>query len=110
MDGWIRRRSCLARESKPSRPDSFSRGGGIPRGQSVGARLLILEISKGEICGTALAECQRDGADGLYAECMAAFLQWIAGRYPETRPAFDRAVSEYRTKALSAGVHTAYPE
>lgn len=98
------------RESKPPRALILSTGEEIPRGQSVRARLLILEISKGEISASTLTGCQRDASDGLYAECMAGFLQWVAGRYVETRTAFDAKVSEYRTKAVSAGVHARTPD
>ena len=98
------------REPKPPRALILSTGEEIPRGQSVRARLLILEISKGDISTSALTACQIDAGEGLYAECMAGFLQSIAGRYPETRVAFDAKVLDYRTQALSAGVHARKPD
>jgi hypothetical protein len=87
----------------------LSTGEEIPRGQSVRARLLILEISKGRIKSSELAECQRDASAGLYTEAMGGFLQWLAGRYDEARRAFEVKVSDHRAKAL-IGTHARTPE
>jgi hypothetical protein len=98
------------REPKPPRALILSTGEEIPRGQSVRARLLILEISKGSVDGRELANCQRDALAGRYAEAMAGFLQWFAGRYEEARTAFEAKVSQYRAKALSNTAHARTPE
>src|SRR5262249_39636428 len=57
----------------------------VPRGQSARARALILEIGEGDVIGPRppahnpqLAACQADAAAGLYAQSMAAYLQWLA--------------------------------
>jgi hypothetical protein len=97
------------REPKPPRALILSTGEEIPRGQSLRARLLILEISKGGVEGTELAECQRDARAGLYAEAMAGFLQWLAGRYDQVRTGFSAKVSQYRTTA-SFTAHARTPE
>jgi hypothetical protein len=102
--------SARLREPKPPRALILSTGEEVPRGQSVRARLLILELSRGEIDGARLLECQRDGRGGLYAQAMAGFLQWFAGRYDEVRAAFDGKVSEYRSKALFNQAHARTPE
>ena len=98
------------RESKPPRALILSTGEEIPRGQSVRARLLILEISKGDIKDTDLADCQRDARAGLYAEAMAGFLQWVAGRYEQTRAALEAKIEHYRSKALFDAAHARTPE
>jgi hypothetical protein len=98
------------RESKPPRALILSTGEDLPRGQSVRARILILEISKRTIKGSELAECQRDARSGLYAEAMGGFLQWFAGRYDEARTTFDAKVSEHRAKTLFSATHARTPE
>ncbi|MCX6620881.1 MAG: DUF3854 domain-containing protein, partial [Acidobacteria bacterium] len=98
------------RESKPPRALIVSTGEDIPRGHSVRARLLILELPKGSIKVSALTKCQRDGREGLYAQAMGGFVQWLAGRYDEARAAFDRKVSEYRAAALRNSAHARTPE
>lgn len=98
------------REQKPPRALILSTGEDVPKGHSVRARLLILEIAKGNIKGDNLAECQRAARAGLYAESMAGFLQWFAARHEETRAEFGARVSEYRAKALSTRVHARTPD
>jgi hypothetical protein len=60
------------RDAKPPRSLILSTGEEIPRGHSVRARLLILEIAKGEVQPGKLSACQRDAQAGLYAEAMGA--------------------------------------
>ncbi|MCE5306801.1 MAG: DUF3854 domain-containing protein [Acidobacteriales bacterium] len=98
------------RESKPPRALIVSTGEDIPRGHSVRARLLILELPKGGIKVSDLTKCQRDGREGLYAQAMGGFVQWLAGRYDEARATFDRKVSEYRAAALRNSAHARTPE
>jgi hypothetical protein len=97
------------REPKPPRALILSTGEEIPRGQSVRARLLILEVSKGSINKDELRACQRDALAGLYAMSMAGFLQWLAGR-DQARAAFNEKMSEYRSKALLKSTHARTPE
>jgi hypothetical protein len=98
------------RESKPPRALILSTGEDIPRGQSVRARIIILELLKGAIRANVLTECQTDARAGLYTMAMGAFLQWFAGRYEEVRAAFERLVSKYRSLALLDAAHARTPE
>jgi hypothetical protein len=52
--------SARLREPKPPRGLILSTGEEIPRGHSIRARLLLLELSKGAISPIKLQECQRD--------------------------------------------------
>jgi Domain of unknown function (DUF3854) len=98
------------REPKPPRALILSTGEDIPRGQSVRARLMILEPPKGAIKPGALADCQLDAQLGLYAHAMAGFLQWFAGRHEDVRATFDRIVSEFRSRALQDAGHARTPD
>jgi hypothetical protein len=98
------------REAKPPRSLILSTGEEIPRGHSVRARLLILEIAKGEIQPGALSACQRDAQTGFYAEAMGAFVRWMAGRYGEIQAAFGARVVELRGKALNSPAHARTPD
>ena len=98
------------RETKPPRALILSTGEEIPRGPSVRARLFILEISKGSIASSELAECQRDARAGLYVDAMGGFLQWFAGHHDEARAMFDAKVLEHRAKALAGTAHARTPE
>ena len=100
----------MLREPKPPRALILSTGEDIPRGHSVRARLLILELEKGAIKSSALTECQKDARAGLYAEAMGGFVQWIAGQYEDLRKKFDEKVSDCRLRALRGIAHARTPE
>jgi hypothetical protein len=102
--------SAKLREPKPPRALILSTGEEIPRGQSVRARLLVLELSTGSINAAHLSECQKDAREGAYAESMGGFVQWLAGRYKEAREAFVHKVSKYRTASLRNFVHARTPD
>ncbi len=77
------RSDASLRPVKPPRSLVLSTGEDIPAGSSLRARMLVIEISAGEINKTALTSCQRDGDDGLYAKAMA-------GVHPLARAADER--------------------
>jgi hypothetical protein len=98
------------REPKPPRALILSTGEELPRGHSIRARLLILELPKGSIRATDLTECQREAEDGLYAQAMGGFVRWIASRFEETRTAFDGKVAARRLSARCHSAHARTPE
>ncbi len=98
------------REPKPPRALILSTGEDIPRGQSIRARLLILEISKNTIDSAALTESQGDARTGLFAEAMGAYVQWLAGRYDAARDRFEKLIAEHRGRALRNVGHARTPE
>lgn len=98
------------REAKPPRALLLSTGEEIPRGQSVRARLLILELTKGDIDATTLTECQSHARAGLYAEAMGGFVQWLAGEYEDLKTKFDQLVCDHRAAARCGNGHARTPE
>ena len=58
----------------------ISTGEEIPSGQSLRARLLVLELTPGEITAVALSSAQAAATDGLLAAAMAGYLCWLASR------------------------------
>jgi hypothetical protein len=97
-------------QDKPPRGLITSTGEDIPRGQSLRARLLLLELSAGSIDPVHLTACQRDAAAGLYAEALAAFLRWLASRYQGIRDGLRAEVASLREKALAGTAHRRTPE
>jgi hypothetical protein len=98
------------REPKPPRSLILSTGEDVPRGQSVRARLLILELSKNSIEVAALTAAQKDARAGRYAEAMGGFLQWLARRYEDTRSWLDLKIAEYRARASCNLAHARTPD
>jgi hypothetical protein len=97
------------------RPDRFPRGlilatgEDMPSGQSLRARVLFLEVGKGNVRKADLDAYQADAAAGLYAQAMAGFVRWLAGRYEETRADARRLYPQLRQKALAGGQHARTP-
>ena len=74
-----------------------SSGEDIPRGQSLRARIFILELSPGDVDLGRLTQAQEDAGQGLLAQAMAGYVQWLA-------PQIDKLKSELpeRVRALRA--------
>jgi hypothetical protein len=81
----------------------LSTGEDVPRGQSLRARLFVVELAKGDISPAKLTTAQRDAAAGLYAACMAGYLRWLAPRYSTIRAGLRQEHAALREKALAEG-------
>jgi hypothetical protein len=74
------RSDCTSRPEYYPRGLIVSTGEDVPRGASLGARMLILELKEGDIQPTRLSTAQRLRDDGTLAAVMAGFLQYLASR------------------------------
>jgi hypothetical protein len=99
------------RPTKYPRGLILSTGEDTPKGQSLRARLLVQEICKGDLGpqpptpNTLLTACQRDGAAGLYAQCTAGFIVWLAPKYASIRAGLAKKQAEFRDKIAAGGQH-----
>ncbi len=87
-----------------------STGEDIPRGNSLRARTLVLEVAPGSVDTTVLTRCQVDARDALYATVTAGFVRWLAPRFNDSLESLPREVAELRTKATQEGQHRRTPE
>ena len=76
-----------------------SSGEDIPRGQSVRARILIFELSRGDIDLVKLTEAQGWAAKGQYSLAMAGYIQWLARQFAELKVTMPKRLQELRTRA-----------
>lgn len=99
------------RPPKPPRGFLLSSGEDVPRGQSVRARMLALELAPGDIDPRALSECQAAAGAGHYAQAMAGFLARIAPHYDEVLQRLHTLVPRLRDEAARTveGSHTRIP-
>lgn len=102
--------TATLRNSKPPRSLILSTGEDIPRGHSIRARLLILELSRGSIDPSKLSECQRNASAGLYARAMSGFISWLALDYEPKRTLFENRTSEWKQRALGNAAHARTPD
>lgn len=98
------------REPKPPRGLVLSTGEDVPRGHSIRARLLILELTKGQISATVLSECQAAARAGEYAAAMAGFIRWMAAKLEIARQSLEERAAELRRGALTDPAHARTPD
>lgn len=72
------------------RPELYPRaqvvctGEDVPPGQSLQARTNLVEIVKGDVTSDRLTPAQRTADEGVYAQAMAGYVQWLAAQYETT--------------------------
>jgi hypothetical protein len=96
------------RPVKPPRGLILSTGEDVPRGQSLRAWMLVVEVPKvGEdaVDWDRLSECQRDAAAGLYARAMAGFIRWLAPSTGTSRQWLRGEIDALRAHAYQGGQH-----
>jgi hypothetical protein len=98
------------RPAKAPRGLILSTGEDTPRGQSLRARQLVLEIGPDVIAAAWLTRCQRDAADGSYAQALAAFIAWLAPRYDAVRATWATNRTLLRDAATQSDAHRRTPE
>ncbi len=99
------RADTTLRPEKPPRAFILSTGEDVPRGQSLRARMLVLELAPGDLDWDGLTRCQRDAASGLYAQATAGFVLYLATRYEEVRSGFKAEHAALREAAGHGGQH-----
>ncbi len=82
-----------------------SSGEDIPRGQSLRARALILEISQGQIDLAQLTSAQHAAAQGQLAAAMAGYVQWLAPQIDTLKRTMPERLRELRAAARKEPVH-----
>jgi hypothetical protein len=98
------------RPAKRPRGLILSTGEEVPHGQSLRARLLILEHVPGTLDWDKLTVCQQHAASGCYAEALAGFLQWLAPQYDGVREGLRGELVKIREKAARGVQHKRTPE
>ncbi|MFN8474902.1 MAG: hypothetical protein U0822_22130 [Anaerolineae bacterium] len=98
------------RPPRPPRGLIVSTGEEIPRGQSLRARVLVVELGPSDLDWTRLTSCQKDAASGLYAQALAGFVRWLAARYETLRRTLRASIDELRQQAAASGSHRRTPE
>ena len=99
------RADASLRPPKPPRGTILSTGEDVPRGQSILARLLVLEVGPGDIPAERLTECQSAAAEGVFELALAGFLQRLAPRYETVRADLPHRVREHRLRACRSFSH-----
>ena len=103
------RSDATLRPTKLPRGLILSTGEDVPRGQSLRARLFVLEVSPGDVDWAQLTQCQQDAADGLYAQALSGFIRWLAPCYDEMRRGLRAEGAALRQQATQSLMHRRTP-
>lgn len=88
----------------------LSTGEDVPRGQSVRARMLVLELAPGDVAWDRLSQVQMSAREGVLARCMAAFVHWLAPQYAEVKRGLREAIASRREAIYADRSHQRTPE
>lgn len=98
-------------------PEYFPRGlicasgEDMPQGQSLRSRMLIVEVPKGSVDLEKLTKLQEDAANGLFAQSLSSYIQWLAPQIEELKKILPARQRELRTEARKFGaVHDKTPD
>nr|MBA2782790.1 DUF3854 domain-containing protein [Rubrobacteraceae bacterium] len=85
-----------------------SSGEDTPRGQSLRARMLVSEVSPGDVDLDVLTEMQRAAAEGLLASAMSAYVRYLASQMGGLKESLPARQKELR--AVGVGTHARTPD
>jgi hypothetical protein len=88
----------------------LSTGEDVPKGQSLRARMLVLDVSKGTVSWDVVTECQRYAADGIFAGALSAYLKWLAADFERMQGRLRRDIVSLRERARTAESHKRTPD
>src|ERR1700674_1465847 len=97
------------RPAHPPRALILATGEEKPSGESLIARMFLVEVAPGDIDPRRLSACQRDAASGLYAQATAGYIQWLAPRLDQVRAEMNSARGSYRGQVVHEGLHRRTP-
>jgi hypothetical protein len=89
-------------EAKPPRGLILSTGEDVPRGRSLRARIVSVEVQPGAVRWDRMTACQRAAREGAYARALSGFVRWVADRYEEAR-AKAKSLAERLREELPRG-------
>jgi hypothetical protein len=102
-------RDTTLRPPTPPRGTVVSTGEDVPRMRSVQARALILDVAPGDIDVRKLTACQKAAEEGLFAEAMAAYVQYLASQYRYQQRRLAEQAREMRMEAAASDQHCRMP-
>jgi len=88
---------------KPPRGLILATGEDLPRGQSLRARMLVIEMLADSLDWSVLSQCQAAAAEGVYTMALSGFLHWLAPQYGAVQEAMQGEVLRLRQQIQQAG-------
>jgi hypothetical protein len=105
-------RNAQPRPPRPPRCLLYGTGEDLPNGESLQARIWITDYDTGDVDFQKLKTCSKDAGAGLYAEAMAAYIQWYAANWDSIKRFLRERARRYHDAAAAAsrGQHAKTPK
>ena len=91
---------------RPSRATILSTGEDVPNGESLRARLFIVEVGPGDMRWEELGAAQKAAGDGVYAAAMSGFVRFLVPDKDGHIAQFRRLAHRYRDSVVTVGKRT----
>jgi hypothetical protein len=83
----------------------LSTGEDVPKGHSLAARLLVVDVAMGDVDRGKLTDAQREAAQATYAAAMAGYVRWLSSRFESLCDEIRQRFVELRTSGHNDGEH-----
>jgi hypothetical protein len=93
------------RSARSPRANLLITGEDVPEGHSLRARILVIDVQKGDIDNGRLALSQRFASSGELARCTSAFLKWAAPRYDAILAELEADRERWKNEAVPETVY-----
>jgi hypothetical protein len=84
-------------------------GEDIPRGQSLRARLAVVELGLTDVDNAVLSELQNSARSGALERAMAGFLRWLASDMDQWKASVPGLLRAFRDRAIQEGFTQSHP-
>ena len=101
------RADATLRRARPPRGLIISTGEEVPGGQSLRARMVVIEVQRGDVKSELLTVAQQAAAKGVYAKAMAGFIRWLAPRLDQVQGDLTALSHERRSRVDLSHARTA---
>lgn len=98
------------RESYPPRALMLGTGEDIPSGYSIRARMIVLEVGKGDVDTARLSALQQTDGRRFPSMMLAGYVRWLAGNMERLRTELGPAIMVQRSELQLAGSHARTPD
>lgn len=86
-----------------------SSGEDVPKGSSLQGRMMLLSVEPDAVDVERLSQCQEWAREGLFANAMSAYLQWLAPQLDSLRDGIDSEFEKLRDRVDATDGLNAHP-
>ncbi len=97
------------REGAPCRGALICTGEDTPKSQSTLARMLTMEVVRGDVCEKTLTELQTASSEGRFVNLMSTYLKWLAANLDRLKVEFPAAIVQLADSETIKPLSSSHP-